>query len=158
MLIEIKEVVDANEKSAICNDILRALPDWFGIETSIVGYVEAVRAMPFYVVTDHGKAVGFVALKVHNPFTLDVYVIGILKEYHRYGIGKMLIECCEKYGREQGMEYLTVKTLDASAKLKESEGYEKTRMFYQAVGFKPLEVFPLLWAEGVPCLMMVKNI
>lgn len=154
-MIEIKEIFNPDEKSDICNGILRALPSWFGIESSIVDYVKQVRSMPFYVAFDNNKAVGFVAVKVHNPFTSEVCVMGILKEYHRQGIGRMLIECCEKYCKENKMEFLTVKTLDES---RESKSYEKTRLFYQSVGFKPLEVFPLLWDKDNPCLFMVKNV
>ena len=35
----------AGEKSNICNDILRSLPNWFGIETAIVDYVHDVKNM-----------------------------------------------------------------------------------------------------------------
>ena len=53
------------------------------------------------------------------------------------------------------MEYLTVKTLDES---RECSSYEKTRLFYLKAGFKPLEVFPMLWDEYNPCLFMAKYI
>ena len=35
--------------SADCGRILRSLPDWFGIESAIVGYVEQVSALPTFV-------------------------------------------------------------------------------------------------------------
>ena len=41
---------------------------------------------------------------------------------------------------------------------RESKSYEKTRLFYLAMGFKPLEVFKTLWDEDNPCLFMVKHI
>ncbi|MDR2570152.1 MAG: hypothetical protein LBD23_07615 [Oscillospiraceae bacterium] len=47
-MIKIVEEVDAGKMSSICNDILRALPDWFGIEASIVDYVEQVKSMSFF--------------------------------------------------------------------------------------------------------------
>lgn len=65
--IEIKEVLEADEKSRIYNAILRALPDWFGIEAAIVGYVNDTRSMPFYAALMNGAEVGFVAVKSHNP-------------------------------------------------------------------------------------------
>jgi hypothetical protein len=34
-------------------------------------------------------------------------------------------------------------------------GYRKTRAFYEALGFEPLEELTDLW-EGNPCLVMVK--
>ena len=69
----VRKIENSDKKSSIVNNILRALPEWFGIEESIVDYA-------------------------------------------------------------------------------------KTRKFYLKSGFKPLEVFPLLWDESNPCLFMVKRI
>jgi len=154
-MIDIREVALSSEKSNICSDILRALPNWFGIESSIVDYVNAAQYMPFYAAYDDAKPVGFVAIKRHNLFTAEVYVMGVLEEYHRSGIGRKLIEVCENYCRENRMEFLTVKTLDES---REDEGYERTRAFYLSVGCRPLEVFLLLWDESNPCLFMAKTV
>ena len=154
-MIEIKEIVEPDTKSYICNEILRSLPDWFGIDASIVDYVEKVRSMPFFAANDDDKFIGFVALKVHNPFTAEVCVMGILQEYHRQGIGKRLIDSCEMYCIDNNLEYLTVKTLDES---RECDSYKKTRLFYQSMGFRPLEVFPLHWDEDNPCLFLAKYI
>lgn len=65
----IREISDTNEKSAICNDILRALPDWFGIEESIKEYVHDVKDMIFYAAYETNKPVGFAAIKRHNEYT-----------------------------------------------------------------------------------------
>lgn len=81
--------------------------------------------------------------------------MGVLRAYHRQGVGRRLIASCEDFCRAHKMEFLTVKTLDAS---RPDEGYGKTRLFYQSAGFKPLEVFPLLWDESNPCLFMAKHI
>jgi len=153
--VNILEIISVREKVNICNAILRALPSWFGIESSIVEYVEQVQAMPFYAAFDGDKPVGFVAVKVHTRFAAEVYVAGVLEAYHRAGIGRRLIACCEAYCSSNKIEFLTVKTLADSH---ESESYEKTRLFYESVGFRPLEVFPLLWDENNPCLFMAKNI
>jgi len=154
-MIEVREVIVGIEKSKICNDTLRALPNWFGIEASIVDYVEQVKKMPFYAAYNNDTPIGFVAIKVHNAYTAEICVMGVLKEYHRQGIGKMLVKCCDEYCRENKMDFLTVKTLDES---RESKSYEKTRLFYLSVGFKPLEIFPLLWDKDNPCLFMAKSI
>jgi hypothetical protein len=47
-----------------------------------------------------------------------------------------------------------VKTLGPS---RPSEGYERTRRFYEARGFVALEEIHGLW-EGNPCLLMVKRL
>jgi len=154
-VIDIKEIEVPDEKSSICNGVLRALPSWFGIESAIVNYVNDIQPMPFYSAFDNEEPVGFVAIKKHNNDTAEVYVMGILREYHRKGIGKKLIALCEDYCDKNKITFLTVKTLDES---RASKSYKKTRMFYLSVGFKPLEVFPLLWDESNPCLFMAKSI
>jgi len=154
-MIIIKELSNPDEKAKICNTILRALPDWFGIESSIIDYVAQVQSMPFFAAFDDESVIGFVALKTHNIYTAEIYVMGVLQEYHRQGVGKLLVEKCETYCANNNMEYLTVKTLDES---RECNSYEKTRLFYLSAGFKPLEVFPLLWDEDNPCLFMAKHI
>ena len=131
------------------------MPAWFGVESSIVDYVEQVQTMPFYAAYNNDVVIGFVAIKVHNQYTSEICVMGILKEFHRKGIGKSLIKYCEDYCKKNKMEFLTVKTLDVS---RESKSYEKTRLFYQMNGFKPLEVFPLLWDKDNPCLFLAKHI
>ena len=81
--------------------------------------------------------------------------MAILPQYHRMGIGKLLIEELEKFLRMEGFKILQVKTIaeDSSCKF-----YAKTRQFYKSVGFIPLEVFPKLWDESNPCLQLVKNL
>lgn len=152
-MFDIKQIDAPEQKAAICNTILRALPSWFGAEASIVDYVEKTQSMPFWAAFDKEKPLGFVALKVHNSYTAEVCVMGILAHYHRNGIGKQLVQCCESFCAGQHIEYLTVKTLDSSVP---SDSYAKTRQFYLALGFRPLEVFPLYWDKDNPCLLMVK--
>lgn len=153
--LDIREVLTEAEKSDICSKILNALPNWFGIPESILNYVAEVKDKPFYAVFDEGKAVGFVSIKVHNAFTAEIYVMGILEEYHRKGIGRQIIRICDQYCRQNSIEFLTVKTLDEK---NPDKFYQKTRLFYESMGFKPLEVFPLLWDESNPCLFLAKHI
>ena len=53
------------------------------------------------------------------------------------------------------MEFLQVKTLGPS---RPDEGYERTREFYAAMGFTPLEEIHGLWDPGNPCLIMIKHL
>jgi len=152
-MIQIRKINSANEKSDICNSILRALPDWFGVEASIVYYIQQVKGLVFIAAYDNDTAVGFLALKPHTQYASEICVMGILNEYHRRGIGKQLVAVCEQICLENKVEFLTVKTL---AESRESKSYEKTRLFYLAQGFKPVEVFPTFWDEENPCLLMIK--
>jgi RimJ/RimL family protein N-acetyltransferase/N-acetylglutamate synthase-like GNAT family acetyltransferase len=148
------QVESHDEKSAICEHILRMLPNWFGVEESIVSYVKEVRELPFFAAyAADNVAVGFVALKPHNEYTAEVCVMGVLQDFHRHGVGRQLIALCVEECRRVGRVFLTVKTLDQS---RVSHSYEKSRLFYRAQGFYPLEVFPLLWNENNPCQFMAK--
>jgi GNAT superfamily N-acetyltransferase len=96
-----------------------------------------------------------VALKIHNEYTAEIYNLGVLREFHRKGVGHMLIEACKKYCIRNNKQFLTVKTLDESAVY---EPYNSTRAFYKKEGFIPLEVFTSYWNEENPCLFLVKAI
>lgn len=155
LMFNVKEIDIPEQKAYICDAVLHALPSWFGVESSIVDYMHKVQTMPFWAAFNAEKPVGFVALKVHNSYTSEVYVMGVLKEYHQHGIGRQLIGCCEAFCFNNSTEFLTVKTLDTSAA---SKSYAKTIKFYSAMGFRPLEVFPLHWGKGNPCLFMAKRL
>jgi hypothetical protein len=57
--------------------------------------------------------------------------------------------------KHQGVEYLQVKTLGPS---RSDENYDKTRAFYLAMGFTPLEEIPQIWDENNPCLILIKRL
>ena len=154
-MIKITEIQKPEEKSRACNDILRALPLWFGNEEAIIDYTDKVKEMPFLIAYDYDKPIGFLAINVHNEHTAEVCVMGVLEDYHRQGVGEKLIKACEMFCQNNQKEFLTVKTLDASANY---EPYDKTRNFYIKMGFKPLEVFPLYWDKDNPCLFMAKYV
>lgn len=154
-MITIKKVKDLDEKTRITLKIMNALPEWFSPPEDIVNKSVVHREYPFIVAFDGDKAIGFAALKIHNKYTADVYNLGILREYHRKGIGHRIMEECVQYCKEKGYKFLTVKTLDESAIY---EPYNSTRAFYKKEGFYPVEVFTTFWDEENPCLFMLKVI
>ncbi|HHV95563.1 MAG TPA: hypothetical protein GXX37_03665 [Clostridiaceae bacterium] len=50
---------------------------------------------------------------------------------------------------------MNIKYVNTNIIAKDCKSYEKTRLFYKAMGFKPLEVFKNYWDENDPCLFMV---
>jgi ribosomal protein S18 acetylase RimI-like enzyme len=136
----------------LCEPILRLLPQWFGIESAIVHYVQEIDRLPTLLASSQKQVVGFLAIKQHNEFAAEIYVMAVHPQFHRQGIGKQLVKTAEKKLRELGVEYFQVKTLGSSSS---DPNYAKTRKFYESVGFTPLEEFLHLW-EGNPCLQMVK--
>jgi len=138
---------------SVAETILRALPDWFGIEEAQVGYVEASGAMPTATAWIGDKVVGFASMEQATPAACDVHVIGVRPDCHDQGIGRLLIEALENRARSQGARFLTVKTLSSSYP---DPFYDRTRGFYEAVGFAPLAELPLHWGPDNPCLLMGK--
>ncbi|EKD81388.1 MAG: hypothetical protein ACD_39C01832G0006 [uncultured bacterium] len=138
-----------------CEKILRQLPEWFGIENALAGYREEIDTLPTFLIKRQQQNCGFICLKTHFKESVELYVLGLLPEFHRHGIGRAAIESVTEYYRSQGVEYIQVKTVSSSNKWPE---YEKTRSFYLSLGFRPLEIIPAFWGEGSPCLQMIKKI
>ncbi|MFZ6026211.1 MAG: GNAT family N-acetyltransferase [Chloroflexota bacterium] len=141
--------------SAACTPILCALPEWFGIEAATRHYIEAIGNLPTLLAEVDGQPVGFLSLKQHGLHAAEIYVMGVRPDMHRRGIGRALLMQAEAYLRQQGVEYLQVKTLSAAHA---DPGYAKTRAYYLAMGFRPLEELPGLWGPENPCLMLVKSL
>jgi ribosomal protein S18 acetylase RimI-like enzyme len=139
---------------AVCEVILRSVPDWFGIEEALVKYVEETAKYPTSLAMVDGVEVGFISLHLHFPRAAEVHCMAIRPEFHRRGIGRAMIQFAERELAAKRVEYLQVKTLGPS---RPSEFYEQTRRFYEAVGFVPVEEFPTLWGRN-PCLQLVKRI
>jgi coenzyme F420-0:L-glutamate ligase / coenzyme F420-1:gamma-L-glutamate ligase len=149
---DVVAVVDPAERSRIAEAVLRDLPEWFGIEEATAGYIEAAAGLPTFAVEPD---LGFVCLKQHTPRAAELYVMGVRATHHRQGIGRALVATAEAWCRQQGVQYLHVKTLGPS---RSSRGYDATRAFYEAMGFVALEELHELWDEENPALILVKDV
>lgn len=149
-LTSVVEVQDAGERSRLCESVLRDLPEWFGIEEATTAYIRTVADLPTFGVDDDA----ILSLKLHNPQAAEVYVMGVRRTRHRHGLGTALLRAAEAYLSARGVEYLQVKTLGSSDP---DAGYARTRRFYEARGFVPLEELHDLWEQN-PCLIMVKHL
>lgn len=141
------------DQSAVCEPILRALPQWFGIEEATAEYVRDTDRLPTLLAALDGEVAGFLTLNQHSDYAAEIDVMAVLPEMHRRGVGRALLAEAEAYLHQRGVEYLQVKTLSPAHP---DENYTRTRRFYQAMGFRPLEEFPELWGPENPCLQMVK--
>lgn len=138
-----------------CRRILQTLPTWFGVPASVEEYIATADRSPTVVASLGDEDVGLLTLLRRSPYAAEVYVMAVLPELHRQGIGRMLLEHAEEMLATDGVEFLQVKTLAPS---KPDAGYDKTRAFYLAYGFRPLEEFPDLWDPENPALQMIKVI
>jgi GNAT superfamily N-acetyltransferase len=151
-------------QGAAAERILRALPDWFGIESALLDYVRAADELDTFVVVVARPAcggrefrpdqvIGFVTLKETSEDALELHVMGVLPAWQRRGAGRALVERAASYARAEGFSLLHVKTLAPSDP---DPGYAATRAFYAAAGFRPLETLPQVWGPENPCLLMVR--
>ena len=149
--MDIVKVTDDLEKKKIARNVLEELPGWFGIPEAREEYIEDSVGKPFYCARKNEKNIGFLYLKETGKDTVELAVIGVLKEYHHNGIGKVLFEYAKKEIQEKGYSFIQVKTVQMG----KYETYDETNRFYLALGFKEFEVFPTLWDKWNPCQVYI---
>ena len=152
--MEIREITTAGEKQCIARFILESLPDWFGIPEAREEYIGKSASRPFFAAFDGERAIGFLCLAKTGKDTAELCVMGVLKEYHRHGVGKALFTTAKRRAKELGYSFLQVKTVQMG----KYPEYDATNRFYLALGFCEFEVFPTLWDEWNPCQIYVMSL
>ena len=152
--IRIVSVEEATEKQRISRTVLEALPEWFGIPEAREQYIKESAEQPFFAALDAENVIGFLCLKETGKETVELSVLGVLKDYHRRGIGRKLFEQAKKAARNCGYSFMQVKTVQMGR----YAAYDVTNHFYLSIGFKEFELFPTLWDERNPCQIYVMNL
>jgi GNAT superfamily N-acetyltransferase len=138
--------------------LLRMLPGWFGIESSVLDYIADARTRPAYLAWPGGQqgaeAAGVLLATRHFPASAEIHLMAVDPSWHRRGAGRALVAALESDLAADGVEFLQVKTQGPG---RPDAGYAKTRQFYASVGFQPLEEIYGLW-PGLPCLIMIKSL
>ena len=152
--MEIKEILTASEKQRVTREILEALIEWFEVEESREEYIKKSVDLIFFAAYDGERPIGFICLKETGKDTVEICVMGVLKKYHRQGVGKLLFEEAKKAARREGYSFLQVKTVQMG----KYDDYDITNRFYISMGFKEFEVFPMFWDELNPCQIYVMSL
>lgn len=150
-MFEIIRICEPETKKSITRGILEALPEWFGIAEAREEYIAQSAAEPFWCARDGGKPIGFLYVHQTGDATLELYAMGVLKEYHRSGAGRALFAAAYEYAHTNGYCFIQVKTVQMG----KYADYDKTNLFYRSLGFREFEVFPKLWDEWNPCQVYV---
>ena len=150
----IRFIEDKNERKTIARQILEALTQWFEVEESREDYINKSQDWPFFASFDGEKPTGFLCLKETGEATVELAVMGVLKDYHRHGLGRKLFAEAKAYAMEQGYSFMQVKTVKYGC----YEDYDRTNDFYRSVGFRELEVLDTYWDEANPCQIYVMNL
>jgi GNAT superfamily N-acetyltransferase len=155
-LLKVIELSDDGERNrSAAERILRALPEWFGLEEPIVGYIGQAALLPTFIASNGREDVGFLSLKPYAATAAEITAMGVRPELHRQGYGRALVAAAVAHARGEHRSVMQVKTLGPSHP---SAGYARTRRFYEAVGFVPMEETTAFWGDANPCLIMVKSL
>ena len=98
--MKICQLTNSTEKQAVTRSILEALPEWFGIPEAREDYITESGDKQFFCAYDADKPVGFLYLKETGTATVELYVMGVLKEYHRQGIGQGTVSKRKRSSRQ----------------------------------------------------------
>ena len=150
----IRQITDPSEKKAVSRSVLEALRDWFEVDESRESYIRSSAGWPFFAAYDGDAPVGFLCLKETGRQAVELAVMGVLKPYHRHGIGKQLFTAAADYARNAGYRFMQVKTVKEGV----YPDYDATNRFYRSLGFCELEVFPDLWDRENPCQVYVMDL
>ena len=148
------QVENNKEKEMISRTILEALPDWFGLPEAREEYIVNSVNQQFFAAVKEGKPIGFLCLKQTGKDTVEVAVMGVLKEFHRHGIGRKLFMKAKEKAIKDGFSFIQVKTVQMG----QYDNYDNTNKFYISLGFKEFEIFPTLWVEWIPCQVYVFSV
>ena len=149
--MDIKQVTDPAEKETISRTVLEGLRDWFEIDDTREAYIRQSRDRVFFAAFEKEKPVGFLCLKETGKQTVELAVMGVLKPFHRTGIGRKLFTAAAGYAREAGYQFMQVKTVREGI----YPDYDATNRFYRSLGFCELEVLPDYWDKDNPCQIYI---
>ena len=101
--------------NATSRELLTGLPEWFGMPEAIDQYAAEVEHLPMFgFVSEDGTTLAVFSVKTHFATAAEAYVLGVRRDFHRRGIGRRLVGHAERKLHDQGVAYLTVKTISPS--------------------------------------------
>lgn len=155
------DITAGAQDPATVRRLLALLPHWFGIESSNAAYVESARTLPTYLAWPaadterEAEPAGVLLMNRHFPESAEIHLLAVDPRWHRSGAGRALVTAAASELASDGCTLLQVKTRGPSAP---DTGYARTREFYSALGFLPLEETNEFWGPENPCLIMVKQL
>jgi len=153
MMLVIKEVKDEKQKMAVVAEVLKDLPEWFGIPECTQAYIEGAKGLQVWAAYQEGDLLGFVSLSYSSEDCAEIDCLGVKKAYQGRGIGSQLLATLESEANKN-VDFLQVKTVAQGS----NKDYDRTNDFYRGLGFKKLEIFPQLWNPQNPCQILIKKL
>lgn len=91
----IKEVKGEDQKMAVVAEILRDLPEWFGIPESTQAYIEGAKDLRVWAAYQESDVVGFISLSYSSEDCAEIDCLGVKKAHQGRGIGSQLLATLE---------------------------------------------------------------
>ncbi|WP_051388992.1 GNAT family N-acetyltransferase [Arthrobacter sp. 35W] len=136
------------------DQVLKSLPEWFGIDDAIAGYVASVVRRDCFLAVLDGDVVGVALVERHFPESAELALIAVGAGHRGSGVGAALVHAVSETLRAEGCSLLQVHTVGSSF---ENAAYEQTRAFYRRMGFLPLQEFDRIDWDG-PTLVLVMQL
>lgn len=94
------------------------------------------------------EIVGFLIAKQHPSERLGhIITVDVVKPWRRRGVGKVLMDAAEQWGRQQGLEAITLET---------AEDNLAAQRLYAVRGYKKYEKLDGYYADGTAAWSMIK--
>lgn len=145
----------ATSDADTCDAIVATLPYHFGNEEGRRECAAAVRSQRGLVAQDDGEVVGFVTVEPRFGECVEVTWMAVRADRRRRGFGRALLDRVADEAREEGRQFLLVLTVSPNDGPDEiPDGYQATRLFYEANSFVLARDFPGYWESDTPVLMV----
>lgn len=129
------ERISADLAEQLCRNISQDLPEYFGLSEANERYACGVRSRINFAAKVGEEYVGLISVEFPYPENVSIYWLGILRAYHRKGIGQILSKKAFGEVQNRGAKTISVETVSPQ------EAYEnclKTCQFHKSLGFTPL--------------------
>ena len=97
----IKQIEKPDIKRKIARKVLEALHDWFEVDESREKYIAESADQTFLAAEEDGDYAGFLCLKETGKETVELAVMGVLKDYHRHGLGRQLFDEAKRIAKKE---------------------------------------------------------
>ena len=79
MMFTIEEVKDEDQKMAVGDEVLKDLPEWFGIPESTQAYIEGAKDLQVWAAYQESNLLGFVSLSYSSEDCAEIDCLGVKK-------------------------------------------------------------------------------
>ena len=78
-MFTIEEVKDEDQKMAVVDEVLKDLPEWFGIPESTQAYIEGAKDLRVWAAYQESDLTGFVSLSYSSEECAEIDCLGVKK-------------------------------------------------------------------------------